>query len=557
MAKKSSHLKTKRKEKSRPNQAQLEMAAGLYNEAVVKQGAGELEAAAALYRRSLKQNHQFLEAYVNLGNVLIAQQKWSGAEKVLNAAKDVFPDQPVLLGNLGHVLRVSGKKSEARLCLQQSVDGDVTNPLNLNNLGSLLAELGEWQAAEGYLKQALFLQPSFVDAAINLANLYFDIERFEQAEERYRQALRYRVDDPALHYGLGNALFMQDRLDQAADAFLAAIDLKSDYAEAYFFLSQCQLPERMGNAKESMDLLCADKSVGDDKKVYLNFGLGKIYEEQGDFEKSAAFYVEGNRLKRALINYSNDPYMVRIEALKSFFGVVGEQSEDFLGDNTGSPIFVLGTPRAGKTLFEYMLANLTDAVAGGELGDFPKSFEKVTNINPEKDLTNFLKRKEDIPFEEIGRVYLGRLEQRYGSNVVINTAPSNVLYAGLIAMSLPGARFYRIKRDTSAVSQDIYKKLFASGHEYAYDMTEIRRYLELTDDLLSFWEWLLPGRIYTIEFSQMLECDDSWVGDIVKAAGLKVRRETCVSEIRERFRVIRKSIEKKRLGSEAPYVELR
>ena len=91
-------------------------------------------------------------------------------------------------------------------------------------------------------KNAVALAPQNAAAWENLANIYRQLFNFAQGAEQwaisaYVEAVRRDPTNPRLRVNLGGALYTLRNYDAAIDQFKRAIDLKSDYANAFFNLS--------------------------------------------------------------------------------------------------------------------------------------------------------------------------------------------------------------------------------------------------------------------------------------------------------------------------------
>lgn len=91
-------------------------------------------------------------------------------------------------------------------------------------------------------KNATALAPNNPVAWENLANIYRQLVNFAQGAEQwaltaYIQAIRLDPTNPALRVSFGGLLYSLQSYDDAIDQFKRAIDLKPDYANAFYNLS--------------------------------------------------------------------------------------------------------------------------------------------------------------------------------------------------------------------------------------------------------------------------------------------------------------------------------
>ena len=129
-----------------------------------------------------------------------------------------------------------------------------------------------------------------------------------------------------------------------------ATQSSSAYGEAWHSLANLKTVKfsdadigKMLAQLESDDLKFMDR-------VYINFTLGKAFEDSEKFDQAFAHYAAGNKAKKAQSRYSAEQMTEEFEQQKQLF------TDQFVSDRKGSghsapdPIFVVGLPRAGSTL---------------------------------------------------------------------------------------------------------------------------------------------------------------------------------------------------------------
>jgi predicted O-linked N-acetylglucosamine transferase (SPINDLY family) len=138
--------------------------ADLVNEAQRLQGAGQVDAAVALYRHWLQDGPPALRhvAWFNLGTLLGLLQRPAEAEAAYRAAIALQPDFPHARLNLGHLLERGGQHEPALAEWQAVIDARPAPDLQVhawNNIGRLLEQLRRYPEAEAALCESLRLDP--------------------------------------------------------------------------------------------------------------------------------------------------------------------------------------------------------------------------------------------------------------------------------------------------------------------------------------------------------------------------------------------------------------
>ncbi|HLN23516.1 MAG TPA: sulfotransferase, partial [Patescibacteria group bacterium] len=94
--------------------------------------------------------------------------------------------------------------------------------------------------------------------------------------------------------------------------------------------------------------------------------------------------------------------------------------------------------------------------------------------------------------------------------------PLNFLYAGIIALILPGARMIHCRRDPLDTALSCYSLLFSRHQEYSYDQMELGHYYRLYQRLMDHWRNLLgPEQFLEIDYEAMVEDSEGQVARIL------------------------------------------
>ena len=79
--------------------------------------------------------------------------------------------------------------------------------------------------------------------------------------------------------------------------------------------------------------------------------------------------------------------------------------------------------------------------------------------------------------------------------------PLNFFSIGLIKLILPNAKIIHCHRNSKDNCFSIFKTNFTSGKiKYAYDLNEIVEYYKLYNDLMKYWNKVLPNFVYNIKY---------------------------------------------------------
>jgi predicted O-linked N-acetylglucosamine transferase (SPINDLY family) len=287
---------------------QPEKAIEFYEKGRKQQQLGNLQAAEKAYRRSIKANPNFGEAHNNLGNVLLASEKYLLALESYQKAEKFFPDHPMILSNIGNVLQKTGQNKEAVRYLERATNiapdyaeaycnlgnafkqlgkasealeaynrAIATNPQlseSYSNKGALLLELHDPENAKTCLETAIKLKPKNADAYNNLGSVFLELQNHEEAKKCLMISSQINPNSTDCLINLSRLFLDQLELENAKRCIEKAIRLRPSSAEVYASYGHIQLRSKQ----------IGEAIVNFDKALSLNpihkFLLGdKIYSQ--------------------------------------------------------------------------------------------------------------------------------------------------------------------------------------------------------------------------------------------------------------------------------------
>jgi tetratricopeptide (TPR) repeat protein/2-polyprenyl-3-methyl-5-hydroxy-6-metoxy-1,4-benzoquinol methylase len=243
----------------------------LLTEAVRLHQAGQLDQAAALYRKVLSVHPNSADALHLLGmialqqgqaqtaleligkaialndrhapyhsNLALARQTlgdMEGAVAGYRRALALNPNDPDAYNNMGNALVALGRPENAVAAFRRALALQPDNAVAHNNLGNAQRSMGLRDEAEASFRKAAELQPGFAGAFVNLGNLHRDRDDLLGAESLYRRALSLAPRDTAAHCGLGLTLWQLGRHDEAMTNYQAALAVDPGHPETLLNLA--------------------------------------------------------------------------------------------------------------------------------------------------------------------------------------------------------------------------------------------------------------------------------------------------------------------------------
>jgi hypothetical protein len=104
---------------------------------------------------------------------------------------------------------------------------------------------------------------------------------------------------------------------------------------------------------------------------------------------------------------------------------------------------------------------------------------------------------------------------------VTDKMPTNFFHLGIIAVMLPRARIIHCRRDAMDVCLSNYVQMFAEGHYYSYDLSDIAIFYRGYEQIMAHWRKVLPTRMYEVQYEELIEDPERISRELVDYIGLE------------------------------------
>lgn len=457
---------------------------------------GDLSSAEEVIRDYLRKDGGNVGALRLLARIRKERDAPAEAEVLLKAVLERAPDYHAARLDLAMVLLQQQKHLPAREEAEHLLGGDPHN--------------------RDYLKQ-------YAAACIGLG----DYEAVIDIYERLLAGQGHTGTEVAdLRLWRANALKITGRRQDAIADYRAALVARPDYGVAWFSLANLKTYrfsddeiDRMRAAESRPDAQAMDR-------VYLCFALGKALEDRGDYASSWRHYERGNAARRATVRYRPDAAESSALRLKRVF------TSEFFSERAGwgadepAPIFVVGLPRSGSTLIEQILASHSHVEGTQELTEIDGYLGELCGRDPDCGLPMNPEALLQLTAGEaraLGERFLAetRAYRRQGRAFFIDKMPNNFWHIGLIHLILPRSTIIDVRRDPMACCFSNLKQLFGGANqEFAYGIDDIARHYRTYLDLMRHWDHVLPGRVLTVHYEDVVEDLEGSVRRVLEHCGL-------------------------------------
>ena len=268
------------------------------------------------------------------------------------------------------------------------------------------------------------------------------------------------------------------RLAEACGAFDEALTHEPALVDAWYNRSNVKTYSSEDPDIGAMEQLLDRCSY--QERLLLHFALGKAHMDIGATDQAFVHWHEGNRMKRAVIDYDSNAAATQIAMCAA--GTSNPDSAEAAGEARFSdvPVFIVGMPRCGSTLIEHILASHPQIHGAGELVQLRALFEAGDPGSR--------------PIAEAALEKLRRCAPRAAR--IIDKDLCNFLHLGFIHRIFPRARIVHCRRDPLDTCFSAYTKLFAGDFGFTYDQRELGTYYRRYHALMAHWRSLLPGPVF-------------------------------------------------------------
>jgi tetratricopeptide (TPR) repeat protein len=426
------------------------------------------------------------------------------------------PRHPAGLNNLGAALCKLGHYDEAVVRFRQAIRINPHDADAHGNLGNVLRWTGQIAEAEIWLRSALKLNPSCLDARNNLGLAFAFLGRLREAEAHFRKVLKVAPRNADALFGMGHIAKLQGHFDDAETSFRRALEVNPKMPSAWADLAGIRKQTKSDGAWLSAAEELAASGIAPLDEAEMRFAIGKYYDDVGDFRQAFRSYQRANELSKSIAEKYDPGKRTHFvdEMIRAYSRESAPQFENGASDST-KPIFVVGMPRSGTSLAEQIIASHPSVKGAGELTFWSDAGREHGAAVFQGQLEGSTKRK-------LAESYLSVLGSLFkDAKRVVDKAPVNSDYLGLIHSVFPNARVIYMQRDPIDTCLSCYFQKFVLSLNFTMDLSDLAHYYREHYRLMAHWRSVLPpGTILDVPYEALVANQEAWSRKIIGFLGL-------------------------------------
>ncbi len=478
--------------------------------ATVEGRVGNLSAAENNMRKALEVRPDLAQAWLGLGQSLELQVRYEEACDAYRNALKLNSDIPDLFVSLGRVYVLMSHHRKAQKFLEYALELGVKTPQLLSDYADVLCTIGKKEQGVSVYRQVFELDPDNVRAYFNLGCVLLGMGRYDEATQCFVDAQKAVPDFYDGAAGEAMVLRFQHRFDEAIEKINSLVDVAADNLWVVLeYAALCKRLDACAEARGYLERLLAQGRLNQAGETLANFSLGRLYDDNKEYDKAFACYKKANDCCRG--GFDRPWFEKHINSLMDEF------SHDYLksapySDFDETPVFIIGMPRSGTSLLEQILASHPEVYGAGELMDVSAVVEE------------FVVESEPLNAATLNRMAESYLERTRklagGEKYITDKLPGNFLKLGLIALMFPQAKIIHAMRDPLDTCLSIYFNKFSGDHLYSYDLEDLGFYYRHYQRLMAHWSQVLSIPVLNVQYETMVANQEAETRRVLDFLGL-------------------------------------
>lgn len=415
-----------------------------------------------------------------------------------------------------------------------------------DDYAAILAEREDNRAAVPHAAMLLAHEPRNPRYRSLVARLAMHMGDYDTAVDLLTGLLRDYPSEGGVWFLYAQALRFLGRNDESVQALRRCLELKPDMGEAYWGLADLKGKFLTDSDIAAIRRFLASDTLEKTTRAHLLYALAHALERKRDFEGSFAAYEEGARLfftiggeraptrdKQADQERPDSARLLkRMKQVFSRRNLETKLAQAPAAAHLGTPLFVIGMPRAGSTLVEQILSSHSLVEGTRELpliGEITRALSLSRVLVMRNAYPEVLLDMSPKQLATLGEQYLerSRAYRKTDRPYFVDKRPWNWVQVGLIQMILPHAKIIDVRREPMAAGFAMFKQLLPLETTFSYNLDALGIYYNRYVHMMEHWESVLPGRVHFLQYERLVEDSEAEIRRLLDYCGLPFE-ENCL-----------------------------
>lgn len=372
----------------------------------------------------------------------------------------------------------------------------------------------------------------------NVPDVHVQLARTFELERKFPEALA--AIDEALRLAPGNLSAIARKatiLDESGEK-QAAYDLltphfnpaKPDPDIAFTLGRVARRVGKPDEARAAYEAVLTNPALSKIARSQVLYRLGALLDEQKDFDRAFAVYTEANAARRT--NYNPADTTALVDRIISVWTREAIASLPRASVTHKGMVFIVGMPRAGKTLVEQILASHPRVYGSGELSYMNQVVRQLNAVSgahtdASKRLPGEMQSVTDIGV--VTRANLDRVTREYiqhttkgaaSAAIVTDKFALNYFHLGLIQLMFPDARVLHCARHPFDTCLSCYFQSWTGSYHFSHDLRDLALFYKDYQRLMDHWKRTLDLPILDLKYEDLVENQEARTRDMIDFLGL-------------------------------------
>ncbi len=251
------------------------------------------------------------------------------------------------------------------------------------------------------------------------------------------------------------------------------------------------------NRIEAMQASLTTTGLSPEKNIFMNYAIGKEYEDIGDWQSAFEYYkAGGDAAHKQCLNagYSVQQDVELIDSIMENCTASWISKTKRSAKGAKQPIFVVGLPRTGTTLVEKIISSHSLIGTADESFFLEMAIKRASGLQSINEVSpSMIKAACLNTGANIADDYLNAVSYRvYDQPNFVEKYPFNFLYIGFIARHFPNSKIVLLKRNAMDACFAMYKQPF---FKFSYTLEGLAHYHNAYVRLIEHWRSTVPNLI--------------------------------------------------------------